>query len=608
MRSGRNVVAVSFALVIVAACSAATQDDADAGSETAIPRTPDANSAANASANEDATARAHEDASADADADADASPNEDASADASPSSDAGPDGGSGPVRVVCPSACGPNEVLCDRRCVSKDDPRYGCGSCTPCSLLHATATCNGGACAVASCDAGFADCDGDGTSCEASLAKPGTCGSCMKACANGERCSAGQCVAACTFPETDCNGACETLATSVTSCGSCARGCGVENGTASCSGGVCKVASCEPGYAACGDTCYATSTDPDRCGPTCRACPVSDTVGELPVCNGGVCGVVCKVGLVRCGSACVSTTSSATNCGACGVTCGAVETCIAGACVETSSVQLVTGLSAPEDIAVDGQNLYVTDPGSDTVWQIDKVTLAKTALGTNQAKPWHVVVDDGYVYWTSTLGGAVLRSPIGGGGATVLYATTSPTALAVDETNVYWTRSSSGAINVAPKGGGGATNTVSITPTFTVAELMVYEDKVWAWGWSPSNYGKGWISRSTLATQRTFSDTHPNSGVAFANGRSWWGRTILANSWLEGPVPVTLGLGDAVHRITSDDCEQYWTTRMNNIMRHRSQSPSAEPLTTAATRSKEIAIDAQYVYWTDTTWVGRVPR
>ncbi|MEZ4406291.1 MAG: hypothetical protein R3A52_07440, partial [Polyangiales bacterium] len=126
-----------------------------------------------------------------------------------------------------------------------------CGACgTSCALPNATSTCASGRCAVASCGAGFADCDGSATNgCEVDTATNVThCGGCGMACAARPNaiaaCAASACVYACVVGFQDCDGdpsnGCEVDArTSVDHCGACGRSCRPSGGSAVCAGGTC---------------------------------------------------------------------------------------------------------------------------------------------------------------------------------------------------------------------------------------------------------------------------------------------------------------------------------------------------------------------------------
>jgi hypothetical protein len=73
-----------------------------------------------------------------------------------------------------------------------------CGSCgKKCEVLEGTGACSQSACTVASCNAGFGDCDSSAaTGCETDLRTTDAhCGVCGMACATGYQCKVGRCVA-----------------------------------------------------------------------------------------------------------------------------------------------------------------------------------------------------------------------------------------------------------------------------------------------------------------------------------------------------------------------------------------------------------------------------
>jgi hypothetical protein len=153
---------------------------------------------------------------------------------------------------TCQGACGAGLIDCGGACVSlQNDPAH-CGACgVACTAgLGATGVCSAGACGVV-CAVGRADCDGDllssgGNGCEALLSlDPGNCGACGNAClpANGTGgCTAGACaVATCNpgFDDCDANPAngCEAnLQADDNNCTACGAACGAGDG---CSAGVC---------------------------------------------------------------------------------------------------------------------------------------------------------------------------------------------------------------------------------------------------------------------------------------------------------------------------------------------------------------------------------
>jgi hypothetical protein len=120
-------------------------------------------------------------------------------------------------------------------------------SCDACALPHATATCGGGACAIATCDEGFADCDADpADGCESDLSSVASCGACGVACPvppnTAPACVAGVCVVECSAGFADCNrkrsDGCEVdLDDDDDNCGACRRRCRVGH----CVEGTCKI-------------------------------------------------------------------------------------------------------------------------------------------------------------------------------------------------------------------------------------------------------------------------------------------------------------------------------------------------------------------------------
>ena len=116
-----------------------------------------------------------------------------------------------------------------------------------CSLAHATAACVSGSCSIASCEIGFADCDGDASNgCEADLSSDTTCGSCAVHCGavdgGSTSCSGGSCALTCAADWADCDGdpanGCEQSLEAPNHCGACGTSCdpGQECRSATCIG------------------------------------------------------------------------------------------------------------------------------------------------------------------------------------------------------------------------------------------------------------------------------------------------------------------------------------------------------------------------------------
>ena len=145
------------------------------------------------------------------------------------------------VTCRCEDNCPAGQTVCSGVCRDLSTDVNNCGACgTICSVANGTAACVQGVCTVATCNAGFGDCDG--------------------VAANG----------------------CETdLQNDVNNCGACGHICSAPNAVMSCVNGACQIIACSPGFFDCdGDPstgCEGTAHNANNsCGPPCAApvnCP-----------------------------------------------------------------------------------------------------------------------------------------------------------------------------------------------------------------------------------------------------------------------------------------------------------------------------------------------
>jgi hypothetical protein len=140
-----------------------------------------------------------------------------------------------------------------------------------------------------------------------------------------------------------CAGACVDTARDARHCGACGVACAVVQGQPACAGGVCRVGSCNTGYADCdGDAANGcevdTRSNARHCGRCDNLCSFS---GAGAVCTAGSCQrTACETGRGDCdgntGNGCeTALATSVQHCGACGSPCAppnATPSCQSGAC------------------------------------------------------------------------------------------------------------------------------------------------------------------------------------------------------------------------------------------------------------------------------------
>lgn len=173
-----------------------------------------------------------------------------------------------------------------------------CGSCgNRCLFNNATGSCDAGTCTLSACDIGFDDCNSDPTDgCETPLDTATDCGACGMACtftnASGS-CDAGSCaIAACDAGFGDCNmdgsDGCELPLTSLTDCGACGTTCSIARGTQTCATGTCEIGTCTAPFEDCNsDTSDGCETNLNNNMANCGMCGMACGAGSL--CRMAVC-------------------------------------------------------------------------------------------------------------------------------------------------------------------------------------------------------------------------------------------------------------------------------------------------------------------------------
>jgi len=226
-----------------------------------------------------------------------------------------------------------------------------CGSCgSACTRAHATATCEGGSCHIDTCDGGWGNCDGsDANGCETQLNTLQNCGRCGTACTRAHAtatCSTGSCrISSCDSLWDDCDGTdsngCETSLETTSNCGSCGTACARAHAVATCSGGNCRISSCNSLWDDCDHTdsngCETSLQTLSNCGSCGTACSRNHATAS---CTGGSCHIdSCDGGWGDCdgsdGNGCETRLNTLQHCGACSTPCTrahATASCDTGSC------------------------------------------------------------------------------------------------------------------------------------------------------------------------------------------------------------------------------------------------------------------------------------
>jgi len=160
------------------------------------------------------------------------------------------------VEGICelsPCAAGRGECDANPAMACETDLRSSTSSCgfcgNVCSAANGTAACVSSTCTVASCRAGYGNCDAMvSNGCEVALAtSTAHCGGCGAPCSNAHgstSCVASTCTPSCSSGFGDCDSSrqngCETGLNSITNCGTCGRSCPANGGTPVCSAGICS--------------------------------------------------------------------------------------------------------------------------------------------------------------------------------------------------------------------------------------------------------------------------------------------------------------------------------------------------------------------------------
>jgi hypothetical protein len=372
------------------------------------------------------------------------------------------------------SHCGAGLRCCGGACTDARTDASNCGACSArCTAPHAAVSCVAGACAGLTCQPGWADCNTDpADGCEANLAlDAANCAACGHTCAppHALGACAGACyVAACTYGFADCNGdtidGCEIPTSSdPRNCGGCGVQCnGVPHGQVACIEGTCTIGVCGDGFGDCNGR-YADGCEVNLAidGKNCGACGKVCAMG-LVCLNGGctcqkcalpnarsaclnlICSVAsCLPGFLDCDgqakNGCeVKASLDPANCGGCGARCGGMTPfCQGGVCSQVG--QSCLGILQGNPHAPDGA--YVIDPDGNGPVPAQQVYCDMTTDGGGWTIVWSTDGGDNQV-------GMVSDTAVAGNGLNYEYSNltrATKMALSAISTASLWKRKMDGA-------------------------------------------------------------------------------------------------------------------------------------------------------------------
>jgi virginiamycin B lyase len=187
----------------------------------------------------------------------------------------------------------------------------------------------------------------------------------------------------------------------------------------------------------------------------------------------------------------------------------------------------ITGASAPEEMAVDGQHVYWANGGSGTIGRanLDGSGVDQSFI-TGASSPFGVAVDGQHVYWANGASGTIGRANLDGSGVDQSFITgaSSPDGVAVDGQHVYWTNLFTGAIGRANLDGSGVNQSFITGASFPEGVAVDGQHVYW------TNTGPFTIGRANLdgsgVDQSFITGANVPTGVAVDGQHVYWANQL----------------------------------------------------------------------------------
>ncbi len=329
------------------------------------------------------------------------------------------------------------------------------------------------------------------------------------------------------------------------------RSAGVGGASTGGAGGLSAGGGATPVDASAGTDGSARDAQQDACSPS------------------GECGKICDSGSVSCVGAVVGLQTDRSNCGSCG------HDCLGGECSDGNfqPFAVVTNQYNPIYVAVNATDLYwTTGTGGVLSAPISGGPAVKLYSGKEAEG---IALDSSFVYWSTYLGGTILRMPLHGGPVTTLLTpTTRPLGIAVDSTHLYFT-TFYGDVMVMPITGGTPVTFVPATSNAFVGGIAVNAVNV-VWGSWPDVVEVP-LAGGTPTVLVTGQPTQSSPvGIALDGLNVYWANEyggLVAKAPITGGPPTVIVSGFSTYAggVAVDSVSIYWTasdaTNVGSIMR-----------------------------------------
>ena len=318
--------------------------------------------------------------------------------------------------------------------------------------------------------------------------------------------------------------------------------------------------------------------------------------------------IPCEGGLTSCGSSCVDVSSSGSNCGACG------HDCLGGSCAsgQCQPVVIANAQNGAYDLAVGGGEVYWVNysGGSVAKCTADNCGATVTVLATGRVTPEDIAIDGTNVYWSERGGAAYCaRAGCGGSATTLVSGITAADGGVASNDGV----AVGGGLVFFPINGsllgcaiGGCGNSPTTVTSASADDLTT--DSTNLYGTSGST-----VFKCPLAGCSNVTRTSLVTGLSGGEGIAVDGTNVyFAYTGAVGSCPLTGCSTPTVlaanqtdpNDITSDGVNVYWTDATDNLVLRCSVSGcNGTPTIIAQNQAqpKGIGLDAKAVYWTQVT-------